>query len=261
MLKPPVTRGTKKNPPGESENLKMKTETLSYTVGDTRCVGFLADPELQGRRPGILLAHEGPGLTDHMRSKAELIAELGYVVAADLYGYGRTARSGDETMALMTPLRDDVALLRTRVRAGLDVLQRLPNVNGQQLGAVGYCFGGMGVLELARSGAAVAATVCFHGLLDTRNPEDAKNIVGCVLVCTGSDDPFVPYDKIADFSREMSEANVDWQINIYGGAKHAFTNQDAGLVGRPALAYHATADRRSWEAMRALFKSTFEATA
>lgn len=237
----------------------MRTETISYICGDVECVGFLADGGSQGRRPGILLAHEGPGLTDLMRKKAELVAELGYVVfAADLYGGGRTGRGGDETMALMTPLRDDISLLRARIRAGFDVLGGLPNVDGKRLGAIGYCFGGMAALELARSGAPVAATVSFHGLLETKHPEDAKNICGSVLICTGSDDPFVPAEQIASFRQEMSGASVDWQINIYGGAKHAFTNPDASLAGRPALAYHRIADLRSWEAMRAAFTAAFE---
>lgn len=230
----------------------MNTETFQYKDGSTVCIGYLACPGTPGPHPGILIAHEGPGLNDHARSRAKMIAELGYVaLAADLYGNGQIGKSPDETMALMSPLRDDPPRLRARVRAGLDALANLPQVDEFRLGAIGYCFGGLAVLELARSGAPVAATVSFHGLLGTKNPDDARNIKGKILVCTGSDDPFVPVEQVQSFQQEMSQAGVDWQVITYGGAKHAFTNSAAALAGRPGLAYHAAADARSWEAMRA----------
>lgn len=229
----------------------MNTSTLTYHDGETPCIGFLAHPNT-GRSPGVLVAHEGPGLNDYARRRTEMIAELGFIgLALDLYGEGRLSRNPEESMALMTPLRENPARLRARVRAGFDALLQVSDVDSAHIGAIGYCFGGLAVLELARSGAPVAATVTFHGLLQTKTPEDAKTIQGKILVCTGADDPFVPPNDVAAFQREMSQANIDWQLITYGGAKHGFTNPAADRVGREALAYNPTADARSWATMAA----------
>lgn len=227
----------------------MKIETLTYSLGDTTFHGYLADPEGSGRRPGVLIAHEAPGLNDHPKRRARMIAELGYVaLAADLYGGGRVAGKGEDAQQLMAPLRENIPRLRQHVRAGFDALAGRANVDPNRLGAMGYCFGGLAVLELARMGAPLAGVVSFHGILATKTPEDAKNITAKILVCTGAEDPLVPPAQVAAFSDEMTKAGVDWQVITYGGAKHAFTNPDANRP--PALAYNAAADARSWEAMR-----------
>jgi dienelactone hydrolase len=227
----------------------MKIETLTYSSGETKFHGYLADPEGSGRRPGVLVAHEAPGLNDHPKRRARMLAELGYVaLAVDMYGNGRVAGKGEDAQQLMAPLREDVPRLRRHVRAGLDALAALPNVDPKRLGAMGYCFGGLAVLELARMGAPLAGVVSFHGILATKTPEDAKNITAKILVCTGAEDPLVPPDQVAAFSAEMTKAGVDWQVITYGGAKHAFTNPEANRP--PVLQYDAAADARSWEAMR-----------
>lgn len=227
----------------------MKIETLTYSLGDTTFHGYLADPEGSGRRPGVLIAHEAPGLNDHPKRRARMIAELGYVaLAADLYGGGRVAGKGEDAQQLMAPLRENIPRLRQHVRAGFDALAGRANVDPNRLGAMGYCFGGLAVLELARMGAPLAGVVSFHGILATKTPEDAKNITAKILVCTGAEDPLVPPAQVAAFSDEMTKAGVDWQVITYGRAKHAFTNPDANRP--PALAYNAAADARSWEAMR-----------
>lgn len=227
----------------------MKIETLTYSLGETTFHGYLADPEGSGRRPGVLIAHEAPGLTDHPKRRARMIAELGYIaLAVDLYGGGRVAGKGEDAQQLMGPLRENVPQLRQHVRAGFDALAGRANVDPKRLGAMGYCFGGLAVLELARMGAPLAGVVSFHGILATKTPEDAKNITAKILVCTGAEDPLVPPAQVAAFSDEMTKAGVDWQVVTYGGAKHAFTNPDANRP--PALAYNAAADARSWEAMR-----------
>lgn len=227
----------------------MKIETLTYSIGETTFHGYLADPEGSGRRPGVLIAHEAPGLNEHPKRRARMIAELGYVaLAADLYGGGRVAGKGEDAQQLMGPLREDIPRLRQHVRAGFDALAGRANVDPKRLGAMGYCFGGLAVLELARMGAPLAGVVSFHGILATRTPADAKNITAKILVCTGAEDPLVPPAQVAAFSDEMTKAGVDWQVVTYGGAKHAFTNPDANRP--PALAYNAAADARSWEAMR-----------
>ena len=139
-----------------------------------------------------------------------------------------------------------------------DALAKHARVDAGRLGAMGYCFGGYVVLELARSGAPLKGVVSFHGLLGAHNPDDAKNVKAKILVCTGADDPLVPPDQVLGFQKEMTAAKVDWQVHCYGGAKHAFTNKNADKVGRDALGYNAAADARSWEAMRDFWSETLK---
>jgi dienelactone hydrolase len=234
----------------------MKIETLSYSDGETNFLGYLADPEGSGRRPGVLIAHEAPGLNDHPKRRARMLAELGYVaLAADLYGNGRVAQKPEESQQLMAPLREDIPRLRRHTRAALDALGKLPQVDAKRLGAMGYCFGGLAVLELARTGAPLAGVVSFHGILGTKTPEDAKSIKSKILVCTGADDPLVPPEQVAGFAQEMTAAGIDWQVVTYGGAKHAFTNPDANRP--PVLQYNAMADARSWDAMQGFWFEIF----
>ncbi len=236
----------------------MKTETLEYGGDDTSFRGYLASPDGTARRPGVIVVHEAPGLDDHPKLRARMLAELGYLaLAIDMYGGGKVAGSPKEALATMEPLRTDPARLRRRARAGLEALAARSNVNPGQLGAIGYCFGGLTVLELARDGAALRGVVSFHGLLETRNPGDARNIKGKILVCTGAEDPLVPDAQVVAFEQEMRQAGVDWQVNIYGGAKHAFTNRDADQIPMPGFGYHKAADQRSWDAMRSLFSEVF----
>jgi dienelactone hydrolase len=235
----------------------MKIEPLSYSDGHTNFIGYLADPQAGGKRPGVLIVHEAPGLNDHPKLRARMIAELGYVgFAADMYGNGKIAE-GEETQALMGGLRNDIPRLRRTARAAFDTLAKLPQVDASRIGVMGYCFGGLVVLELARSGAPISGLVSFHGILSTKTPEDATNVKGKVLVCTGAADPLVPPEQLAAFEKEMNEGKVDWQVQVYGGAKHAFTNRDADKAGRPQLGYQEKADRRSWQAMRDFWTETF----
>jgi dienelactone hydrolase len=236
----------------------MKTETLEYKDGDVACRGYLALPDGTDKRAGIVIAHEAPGLDDHPKMRAEMLANLGYVaLALDMYGGGKTVM-GEETMKIMGPFRENVQLTRGRARAALDALAKQPRVDAGRLGAMGYCFGGLVVLELARSGAPLKGVVSFHGLLVTKDPNDARNVKAKILVCTGADDPLVPPEQVLGFQKEMTAARVDWQVHCYGGAKHAFTNKNADKVGRDALAYNKAADDRSWEAMRDFWAETLK---
>jgi dienelactone hydrolase len=236
----------------------MKTTTLDYRDGSTVFKGFLADPEANGPRPGVLVIHEAPGLDEHVKRRSQMLAELGYVAfCADMYGEGKVAATTDEAMAMLAPVRDNQALLRSRVKAAFDALTALPQVDKNKIAAIGYCFGGMVALELARSGAPTLGTVAFHGMLATKTPDDARNIKGKVLACTGADDPIVPPEQVAAFQKEMTAAGIDWQVIFYGGAKHAFTNRDAAKAGRPPLAYNKAADERSWIAMKDFFAEIF----
>jgi dienelactone hydrolase len=233
----------------------MKTETLEYKHGDLVCRGYLALPDGTDKRAGVAIVHEAPGLDDHPKMRAQMLADLGYVaLAIDMYGGGRTV-GGEETMKTMAPFRESAELVRGRARAGLDALAKHARVDAGRLGAMGYCFGGFVVLELARAGAPLKGVVSFHGLLDSKAPvAKGGDVKAKMLICTGSNDPLVPPEQVLGFQKEM--AGADWQVHTYGGAKHAFTNKNADRVGRDALGYHAAADGRSWEAMRDFWAET-----
>ncbi|HPC82248.1 MAG TPA: dienelactone hydrolase family protein [Thermoanaerobaculaceae bacterium] len=237
----------------------VKTVVVTYTHDDTTLEGFLAwDDAVPGKRPGVLVVHQWMGVTDNERMRAEMLAKLGYVaLAVDVYGKGVRPTSTQEAAALAGKYKGDRALLRARLMAGLEELQRHPLVDTSRTAAIGYCFGGTAVLELARSGANVAGVVSFHGALDTPSPADAKRIKGKVLVLHGADDPWVPWEQVLAFEKEMRDAGVDWQLVAYGGAVHAFTQREAGTDKSTGAAYNERADRRSWEAMRAFFAELF----
>ncbi len=199
----------------------------------------------------MVVVHEWMGLNDYARRRAREVAALGYVaLAADIYGKGIRAANAEEAAKLAGKYRSDPPLLRSRARAAFDALARNPRVDSGKIFAMGYCFGGGTVLELARSGAPLAGVISFHGALATKNPADAKNIKCPVLALHGAADPFVPPSDVAAFQKEMADARVDWQMDLYGGAVHAFTNPDSGNDPTKGAAYDAKADARSWDAMR-----------
>jgi dienelactone hydrolase len=238
----------------------VKTEVVEYRHGDVVLEGYLAyDDSFQGKRPGVVVAHEWFGQTSYERKRAEQLARLGYVAfAIDIYGKGVRPRDEKEAGALAGKYMGDRKLMRARAAAGLDVLRNRPETDPTRLAAIGYCFGGATVLELARSGADLVSVVSFHGVLDTPTPGDARNIKAKVLVLHGGDDPMVPNKQVEAFQEEMRKGRVDWQFISYGGAVHKFSNPAAGEDSSKGLAYNERADRRSWEAMRALFAETFK---
>ncbi len=238
---------------------EVQTQVIEYQHGDVILEGYLAyDDEIEGDRPGILIVHEWSGLGDYARSRAEELAALGYVAfAVDMYGQGIRPTTTEESAAQATIYRSDRQLMRDRVSAGLEVLLDQEMVDPERVAAIGYCFGGGTVLELARSGATIAGVVSFHGNLDTPDPSDAENIVAKVLVLHGADDPYVPAEQVEAFQTEMREAEVDWQMISYGGAVHSFTNPEAGDDLSQGSAYDEVADRRSWQAMHQFFNELF----
>lgn len=238
----------------------VKTHSHEYQHGETICEGFWAYDEAKpGKRPGILVVHEWNGLQDYMKQRCTMLAEMGYVAfAPDIFGKGVRAKSFPECEQISAPYYKDRALTRARARAGLECLQKHPLIDKTKSAAIGYCFGGLVVLELARSGADVAGIVSFHGQLNTPNPADAKNIKGKVLVLHGAIDPVVPPAEVAAFEKEMEDAKVDWQLVSYGGAVHTFTNWNLPTTGMPA-AYNEKADKRSWQAMKDFFAEIFAA--
>ena len=232
----------------------VQTKTIEYKQGDQVLEGYVAwDGATAGPRPGVLVVHEWTGLGDYVKMRCRKLAELGYVAfGADIYGKG-VRPSQQEAGAIAGKYKKDQKLMRDRVNAALDVLRGSPLCDPKRVAAIGYCFGGTCVLELARSGADVAGVVSFHGGLATATPADAKNIRGKVLVLHGGDDPHVSPKEVEAFEDEMRSAGVDWQFVAYGGAVHAYTNPSAGNDNSRGAAYNATADRRSWDAMKAFF--------
>jgi dienelactone hydrolase len=236
----------------------VTTRDVEYDADGTLMVGRLALPDGQGLRPAVLIAHEGPGLDDHQKDRASRFAELGYVaLALDYHGGGKLLADRDEMMARLAVLSDDPDRTRALANAGLPVLLREPRADASKVAAVGYCFGGTVVLELARAGADIKAVVGFHPGLGTQRPEDARNITGKVLVCVGSDDAFIPVEQRLAFEAEMRSGGVDWRMNLYGGAEHSFTHPWAELAEIPGVKYDQLTDERSWRAMLDLFDEVF----
>lgn len=229
----------------------VQFQKVEYKEGDTVCEGLLVyDDTFQGKRPGIIVAHQWKGVTDFEKMRAEMLAMRGYVaLCSDVYGKGVRADNPKDAAALAGKYKADRKLLRARINAALDFLRKQERVNPQIIGAIGYCFGGTTVLELARSGADVKGVVSFHGGLGSPAPADAKNIKSKVLVLHGADDPFVPADEVLAFQKEMRDAKVDWQLKAYGGAVHSFTDKSAGDDNSKGSAYNAQADVRSWREM------------
>ena len=243
----------------------MDLEPISYQASGRTYTGFLADGSSGERVPGVLVIHEGGGLTGHTKERAARLAEeLGYVAfAMDLFGPEvETPVPGQpETMAaaqaVVRGLRDDVAEFRARVKAGLGLLEAHPHVDPARLAAIGYCFGGAAAIELARTGAALAAVAGFHAGILPGSAEDDAAIRARVLLCHGADDPVVPAAQILAFTEALSAAGKDWQLHLYGGVGHSFTNREIDAWKLPGFAYDAEADRRSWAAMRCLFGEVF----
>jgi len=239
---------------------EIRTEAVEYKQGDAVLEGYLAyDDAVKGKRPGVLIVHEWMGVNPYVKKRAEQLARLGYIAfAADIYGKGVRPKNSDEAAAESKKYKTDRQLMRARVNAGLALLKNHKLADTKRTAAIGYCFGGTTVLELARSGADVNGIVSFHGGLDSLNPNDAKNIKGKVLALHGGDDPFVPAEQVAAFQDEMRKAGVDWNMVIYGGAVHSFTNPDAGNDNSKGAAYNEKADKRSWEDMKQFFSEIFK---
>lgn len=236
----------------------MRVEDIAYNDGGTRLVGQLAVDETRpGRRPGVLVCHEGPGLTDHTKIIARRLAKLGYVAyAMDYHGDGRPLANPADTMARLNPWRADPTGIRVRAGIALKLLAARPEVDARRMAAIGYCFGGTTALELARAGEDLRCVVGFHSGLATARPQDAVNIKAKVLVNIGAEDPIIPPEQRLDFEKEMRAANVDWRMILYGGAGHSFTNPAADARNMPGFKYHEPTDRRSWRAMLDLFDET-----
>ena len=238
----------------------IKTETVEYSAPDgTVMEGYLAyDDEKKTPQPGILITHDWMGLGQFTKEKAEQLAKQGYVAfAVDIYGKGIRPKDSKEAGEWATKYKNDRPLLRQRMRAAYDKLVAMKSVNPQKVLVMGYCFGGIAALELARSGAPLVGTVSFHGGLSSPTPDDAKNIKGSVLVLHGADDPTVPPAEVEAFKEEMKKAGVNLKFIAYPGAVHAFTNPAAGNDNSKGAAYNEKADKASWEEFQKFLKEVF----
>ena len=238
---------------------KLVTKSVEYKQDGTVCRGYLAyDDAFKGKRPGVLVVPEWWGLNDFARQKAEQLAGLGYVaLAADMYGQGRVTKDPQEAARLAGELRGNKPLLRARAQAALKALAVEPPVDPKRLGAMGFCFGGTTVLELAYSGADLKGVVSFHGGLTAPQPAELKGIQAAILVLHGADDPHVSAADIAAFQDAMRQGGLDWQMVFLGGAVHAYMNPEAGSNKAAGVAYDARAARRSWRYMQDFFKEIF----
>lgn len=239
----------------------MHTEDLDYVIGKETFQGYLAfEKEGPTKRPGILIAHAWMGLDEFAKEKARKLAELGYVAfAADLYGKGNRATTTEEATAFMLPLFLNRQLLQDRIKAGFNTLKQHPQVDPTRLGGIGYCFGGLSIIELFRSGVEIKGVVSFHAVLgaslqahSAKTVPISPHVKGSILILHGYDDPLVQSENLLRIQEELNEAKVDWQLHVYGNTSHAFTNPDANDL-KIGLKYNSLSDHRSWEEMKLFF--------
>jgi len=236
---------------------------VSYSAGDTMLKCYLAvDTAIPGPRPGILVVHEWWGHNDYARKRARMLAELGYTaLAVDMYGNGKTASHPEDAGKFSGEVRKNMPAAKGRFMAAMALLKAESSTNPDKIAAIGYCFGGGVVLEMARMGVDLDGVASFHGSLGTESPAKKGAIKGKVLVLNGAADPFVKTESIDKFKKEMRAASVDFKFISYPDAKHSFTNPDADSYGKRfklPLQYNEKADRQSWAEMQTFFKNIFK---
>ena len=236
----------------------MHRETLTYQADGLTMKGELFYEEGAGKRAGVLVFPEAFGLGEHAISRAERLAKAGYVaLACDLHGNAEIIDDLEKAIGLIKPLMAEPSRTRARSKGALDALLATGHADAGKVAAIGFCFGGTMALELARSGADIKAAVGFHSGLGTAAPAEKGAIKAKVLVCIGADDPMIDNEARKTFEGEMKALGCDWQLHVYGGTVHSFTNQAAAKRNMPdAIRYSPEADARSWAAMTELFGET-----
>lgn len=243
-----------------SVNAAIKKMEVIYKEGKTELAGYLVyDESNRAIKPAVIVLHDWMGNGDYSKSRAEQLAEMGYVAfAADIYGKGVRAKDQKKASELATKYKSDRKLFRARAKAAYDFLLKKSFVHPDKIAAIGYCFGGTGVLEMARDGLPLAGVISFHGGLDNPTPEDAKKIKTKVLVAHGANDPYVSAAEVAQFQKEMNEAKVNYEFNSYSGAVHSFTQKHSGTDISKGAAYDEQADKRSFARMTSFLQEIFE---
>jgi len=238
------------------------TEEVNYQADGTTLKGYLAyDNSIKGKRPGVLVVHEWWGHNEYARKRARMLAELGYVaMAVDMYGDGKQAAHPEDAQKFSSEIANNMELGKQRFEAAMQVLQSKPETDPRSIAAIGYCFGGAVVLQMAREGLDLDAVVSFHGSLGTPKPAQPGAVKAKVMVAHGGEDPFVKPEQITGFIAEMNQAGADYRFNIYSGAKHSFTNPDADKYGaefKLPLKYNPQADEDSWRDMQVFLQQAF----
>ena len=238
---------------------ELRTQNIDYEHAGAKLQGFLAwDDRSEAKRPGVLVVHEWWGLNDYARQRARRLAEQGYVAfALDMYGDGRVTTHPDQAGTWMKEIQDNLVQWVQRANAGLDVLRKQSLVDTGKLAAIGYCFGGATVMQMAYAGVDVDVIASFHGSLPTPAQGVPTDIKARILVAHGNADPFVPAEKVNAFRQALEAAAADWTMIEFGGVKHSFTNPAAGDYGIEALAYDEQADRQSWQMLLWTLQDTF----
>jgi len=239
-----------------SAQAAIQSEAVEYQDGDTKLKGYLYyDDAVSGKRPGVIVVHEWWGLNDYAKRRAEMLAGLGYAAfALDMYGDNKVTTHAKDAKGWSTQVTENTDAWRRRALAGLEVLKADKRVDPQRLAAVGYCFGGSTVMQMAYAGAELDGVVSFHGSLPTPGEGEGQRIKASILAAHGEADTFVPPDKVAAFKGALEAAKADWEFISYGGAVHAFSNPDAGSYGIDNVRYDERADKRSWTAMKAFLE-------
>jgi len=244
---------------GTTVHANVLTKPVSYQHGDLELEGHLAyDDSIEGKRPAVLVVHEWWGLNDYVRKRVEQLAAMGYVAfGLDMYGKGKVTKHPQQAAEWMKQVNSNVDLWQQRALAGLEVLKNEPKTDTARIVAIGYCFGGATVQQLAYRGARIRGVVSFHGSLLPPAEDQAKRVKARILICHGASDPFVGEGAVQNYISAMERSGLDWQMIIYGGAKHSFTNPEVDQVGMNALKYSKSADLRSWAHMKRFLEELF----
>ena len=244
---------------GTTAEAKVVGKSVAYEQGSVQLEGYLAyDDALTGKRPGVLVVHEWWGLNEYARGRADQLAGLGYVAfAVDMYGKGKVTKHPEQAGAWAKEVNSNIQAWQQRALAGLEVLRKEPVTDPERIAAIGYCFGGATVQQLAYSGGDIKGVVSFHGGFVLPPAEQGRQVKAKILICHGAADPMAKPGDVERYMAAMEKSGLDWQLIVYGGAKHSFTNPDADKVGMEALAYSKSADQRSWADMQVFFKEIF----
>jgi dienelactone hydrolase len=234
------------------------TSIYDYQHGDQLLRGYIAYPaDKSGLSPAVLVVHDWSGCNAFARQQADMLAKLGYVaLAVDMYGDGRTGETAEEKLALMQPVLNNRLFLRARIQAAMDAVKNIAQVDSQRVAVIGFCFGGLCALDLARSGADIRGAVSFHGILDKPAEIADAPIRAKILALHGYDDPLAKPDQVQAFCQEMTDAKVDWQVHMYGLTQHSFTNPQANDSAM-GLVYNASVSRRAFQSMTDFLREVF----